>query len=161
MRKLLYTFLILTSCLAFFSCADTLNETFPELSVPLSKKMDATYTSSSRNPTVSQTVMGKLPFGNSEHIYYFDSDSDCNYDITWKNYDNAKVAVSVSKYQNFSECVNGFENDISGSNSITVSSKMRVYIRVQPYLKESAFAGNYQLKVSGKSKSINLQKSNY
>lgn len=158
MRKSLFFAFSLCCGLVLSSCANSLNEKNPDASSTLASELGVNY--GSENTTVSDEVSGSLTSSYDYDIWYFNSASDeTEYLIEWENSDGAKVAVSVSSEPTFSNTSRiVFENDKSGSHTIKVLYKRKVYIKVEPYNNYYYNTGSYTLKVSGKTDSIYLYK---
>lgn len=157
MRKIIYSVLITFAGLLFFSCAPLLNDKYPEEAVSLSKTAQAGYTEDSRKPIISATSVGELNEQTSEIIYTFETfGTTNNYNISWENR-TGKIMVSVSKYEDFRSCLDGFENITSGNRDISISGRSNIYLRVKiaPYYTTEA---RYLLKISGQVGILQLTK---
>ena len=157
MRKIIYSVLITFASLSFFSCAGLLNDKYPEEAVPLSETAQAGYTADSRKPIISAITTGELSEQTDEIIYSFETFSTTNnYNISWENR-TGKIMVSVSKYQDFRSCIDGFEDITNGNRDISISGRSTVYIKVKlaPYYTTEA---RYLLKISGQVGILQLTK---
>lgn len=164
MKKLIKSIVLVSFCFALASCANDLNENNPEDCSTLASLAGVKYGDSSSSSSSSgssskswayDSVSGTFYSGSDEAIYYFESISGKNeYTLEWTNSVSGKSEVSISQYPSFSSCT--VEDDSTGSHTIAVDGKLKVYIRIRPKDQRTYNAGSYELQVSGYVGSINL-----
>ena len=156
MRKIIYSVLFLLLCFSIIGCAEALNDKFPEQAVPFATESGASYTENSRKPYISSSESGTISEDCPEEIYYFECyENNSIFDISWHD-SSKRIAVSVSRYQDFRSYDIGFKDDTSGSRSITVPGKIRLYIKVSSDYTYTPI--QYVLKISGRVDKLNLVK---
>ena len=168
MKKQRYSVCVLLLALfalLFASCADALNEKFPEKSEELATAMGVDYGNSSsqkKEKGYSYELSGKITASDEYDIWRFKATSYTNYAVSWTNGSGARMAVSASTSSSYFSSSSSYalfsDATSSPSSKFSVYSSGYVYIKVAPYNASSSNTGSYTIRIAGGSEWINLSK---